>query len=680
MKYPHTKKVDIVEKIHGDKIEDPYRWLEEVESDQVQRWAFKQDELTRKFLREGGKFRSIYEGLKKVWSYSTQGTPEVKGDKMFYLAKDALQDYPVLYCREPKDDNAKVLLDPNKWSDDGSYSLSLWSVSEDGKFVVYGKNCSGSDWSEIRILDVDNGEDLPEMINWCRFTQVSWKKDSSGFFYNRFPEEGSVPPEDRVNYSKIYFHRIKTPQAEDVLVYEDKKNKEYGFYSIVTDDGKYLLVFASVGTERKNLVFMRKVEEENEFNQLIGVFDADYTYVFSIGEIIFFKTDKDAPLGRLISIDLNRPEPDYWREVISESEDNLERAVFAGGKFVVEYLHDASSIIKTFSKEGKFEREIKLPDKGMVLGLLGYAERQDLYFKFSSFLYPGTVYRYDIKSGETTEFGREGLETDVSKFIVERLFAQSRDGTKIPFFVARRKDLKIDGSNPAILYGYGGFNVPQTPWFSPTVYYWIQKGGVYALANLRGGGEFGENWHRGGMLGAKQNVFDDFIAVAQALTEKKYTKREKLAISGGSNGGLLTAACMIQRPDLFGAVVCEVGVLDMLRYHKWTVGRYWIPEYGDPENEEHFKFLVAYSPLHNVKKGENYPPILINTADTDDRVYPAHSFKFAATLQEKSNGKNPVFLRIEKKSGHGHGMSVSKAVEKTADVYSFLFKTLGIEP
>lgn len=679
MKYPETKKHDLVEVIHGVNVEDPYRWLEDVESDEVKKWAEAENEFSEKFLRDGTDFKKICVDLKKIWSYPKKGAPINKGGKYFFLAEDGAQNHAVFYCQETLDSPPRILLDPNKWSEDGSSSLNYKFISNDGKFVAYGRSESGSDRQEIKIIDVEKGEDLPETLKWCRFTVVSWKKDSSGFFYNRLPEDGSVPPEDMTNYSKIYFHSLGDSQEKDELIYEDKENKKWSFHTEISLDGDFLMVYISNDRNYNNKILIRKIDGKEPFTYLIDEFEAEYRYVYNEGEIFYLWTNLDSPLGRIISLDLKDLSKEKRREVISETIDKLENAKAVGGKFVLEYLHDAHTVVKIFSVEGEYVKNIPLPDIGTIYGINGEPDQDEAFFKFFSFTCPGTVYRYDFVKNRISELNRDGLSVDSSKFVAERLFSVSKDGTKVPFFVVRRNDLKLDGSNPAILYGYGGFNGSMSPWFSVPMYYWIEKGGIYILANLRGGGEFGEDWHKGGMLGNKQNVFDDFISVAEFLIENRYTGKDKLAIRGGSNGGLLVGSCMVQRPELFGAVVCEVGVLDMLRYHKWTVGRYWIPEYGDPEKEEDFKFLYAYSPLHNVKKEVNYPPILIITADTDDRVYPAHSFKFAAALQEKSSGANPVFLSIEKKAGHGHGKPVSQMIEKSADIYAFLLKTLGVE-
>ncbi|MBN2363860.1 S9 family peptidase [candidate division WOR-3 bacterium] len=679
MKYPVTKKRNFTEELHGKQVADPYRWLEKIETEEVGKWVSEQNKFSKKFLRDGAAYDKILKELKKIWYYSSQNAPSVKGGKYFYLANDGTQNHNILYVKESLDAPPRILLDPNKWSKDGSSSLSVLYISDDGKYLVYGISRSGSDWQDIKILDVEKTKDLPETLKWCRFTFVSWKKDSSGFFYNRFPEETSVPPEDRINYSKVYFHELNSDQSQDVLIFEDNKNKEQDFYPVVTYDGEYLLIFAGIGTDNKNLVYVRKLIENKRFIRLIPDFEAEYTYVYNIGDIFFFKTDLNAPFGKIVSIDLKNPSEKAWKEVVPETRNKLLNATTAGEKFILEYLYDAHSVLKIYSLEGKLLNEIQLPGLGTVLGISGEPDLKDIYFKYTSFTYPGIVYQYDINRNEMKEFSRDGLSVDQSEFTIERLIAVSKDGTKVPYFLVRGKSVERNGSNPTILYGYGGFNIPETPSFSVSLYYWLKKGGIYALANLRGGGEFGEVWHKGGMLGNKQNVFEDFIAVAQSLIENGFTQKEKLAIRGGSNGGLLTGACMIQKPELFGAVVCQVGVLDMLRYHKWTVGRYWIPEYGDPENKEHFQFLYAYSPVHNVKKGVKYPPVLITTADTDDRVYPAHSFKFAAELQEKSSGESPVLLRIEEKAGHGHGKSLSKLVEQASDIYSFLNKTLGLE-
>lgn len=678
--YPETKKVDVAEDFHGVKVADPYRWLEDVEDKGVKEWADGHNKLTYGFLREGPEFKDIKTRLTQIWNYEKFSPPRKRGERYFFFRNDGLENQMVLYAQDTSDVSPQVVIDPNTWSADGTSALENLAIAEDGKLLAYGRSEAGSDWQNIRVLDIDSGEEHPETLKWCLFAGIAWKRDGSGFFYNRYPEAGSVPDEDRTNFSRVCFHTPGTPQEEDECIYEDKDNKELDFHPHVTDDGKYLIIHVSLGTDPKNRIYYKQIDGKGKIVKLLDKMDAEYTFIHNEGPIFYFKTNLDAPRGRIIAIDIENPERANWSEILPESEDTIDSVAVVNGQLTLTYMHHAYNQIKVYELDGTYLKDIELPAVGSVGPMHGKPVDKEMFFIFTSFLYPSTVFRYDFVKGQLHVFKKPDVDFDPRKFETRQVFYESRDGTKIPMFITHKKELKLNGSAPAILYGYGGFGISLTPSFSVSNLLWLERGGVYALANLRGGNEYGEDWHQAGMLERKQNVFDDFIAAAQWLSENKYTSSKKLAIQGGRNGGLLVAACMTQRPDLFGAVICQVPVIDMLRYHRWTIGRYWVPEYGDAEKDAgHFKFMYPYSPLHNVKDGVAYPPVLITTADTDDRVFPAHSFKFAAVLQSKDAGANPLLLRVERKAGHGHGKPTAKIIETASDIYTFLFKTFGME-
>jgi len=591
-----------------------------------------------------------------------------------------LQNQSVLYMQTSLQSPPRVVLDPNQLSADGTISVSALALSKDGKLMAYGLSSSGSDWQEIKIRDVDSGKDYKEVLKWCKFSSIAWKHDGSGFFYNRFPAEGSVPKEDRNNYNRVYWHKPGTPQNADILIYQDKKNKELGFSPFISEDGKYLLLEVWQGTDPHNRIYYRPVNSKRPFIKVLNKNDAGYSYIYNQGSSFYFKTDKGAPRGRIVKIDFKKPDEKYWQEIIPEQKEVLRYAVVVNGFLIVDYMQDAHDIIKMYTLNGHFVREIKMPTLGSVYSISGRPEDKEMFITFASFLYPTTIYRYDFTIDHLDTFRKSEIKFNTDDYVTRQVFYQSKDGTRVPMFITHRKNLELNGKNPTILYGYGGFDVNKLPSFSVARLVWLENGGVFAQANIRGGGEYGEEWHRAGMLEKKQNVFDDFIAAAEYLIREKYTNPKRLAINGGSNGGLLVAACMVQRPELFGAVLCQVPVIDMLRYHKFTVGRYWIPEYGNAEADSNqFKFLYAYSPLHNIKEGVEYPPTLVTTAESDNRVAPLHAMKFVATLQEKYKGRNPILIRVETKAGHGAGKPTSKRIAEVADLYTFLFKVFGMD-
>jgi prolyl oligopeptidase len=676
---PFTRRDDIVDDYHGTKVADPYRWLENPASEETLAWVEAQNALMSHYINTIPARGQIQSRLTSLWDYPKYSVPVRKGNHYFFSKNTGLQNQSVLYMQETLQSEAIVVIDPNTFSEDGTIALTNQVVSKDGKLLAYGISSGGSDWQEIKIRQVDSGIDFPEVIRWCRFSSIAWRHDNQGFYYNRLPEPGTVPEEDQNNFSQVYWHTLDTPQAEDRLIYERPEAKELIFYPFITDDGVYLVLHVGHGTEPKNRLYYREVQSDGPFIRLLDEADARYNLVGNTGSIFYVQTNLDAPRNRIISIDIEHPDRANWKELIPQQDDVMDFVIMVNNQFVVTYMRDAHHQVKIYNLDGSFVRDITLPTLGSIVGMSGKPEHTEMFINFTSFLYPPTIFRYDFPSNSLTLLHGAEIDVDVSSYETKQVFYTSKDGTRVPMFLTYKKGLTLDGTNPTLLYGYGGFDISLTPTFAIQTLVWLEHGGVYAVANLRGGGEYGEEWHRAGTLEHKQNVFDDFIAAAEWLIANKYTNTSRLAIQGGSNGGLLVAACMIQRPALFGAVLCHVPVIDMLRYHKFTVGRYWVSDYGNAETDpEHFKFLYAYSPLHNVKEGEVYPATFILAADTDDRVVPAHAKKFAATLQAADGGKNPILLRIETKAGHGLGKPTAKVIEERSDVLAFLFERFGM--
>ena len=678
--YPIAKKVDVVDDYHGTKVADPYRWLENADAEDTRAWVEAENKITYEFIRTSPGYEKTKQRLTQLWDYAKYSAPFKKGDRYFFSKNNGLQNQSVLYMQTSLDAEPVVLLDPNTFSKDGTVALSGMSMNEDGTLLAYGISKSGSDQREYHIRNTDSGEDFNDVILWCKFAGIAWKHDNSGFFYNRFPKPGTVAREDENKYNRVYWHKLGTPQSQDIPVFKDDANKELGFWPFITEDGKYLVLHVYSGTDPRNMIYYRKVNSKRPFKKLIDKLEAEYSFIYNKGPLFYFKTNLDAPKGRIIAIDIRRPDRKNWKEIIPENKDVLDIVSVNDNKLVTAYMHDVHHLLKIFDFQGNPAGEIKLPAIGTVGGLSGKSDESEMFITFTSFLYPTTIFRYDFRDGKMEVFRQPKIDFNPDEYVTRQVFCRSKDGTRVPIFITHKKDIKLNGDNPTLLYAYGGFNVSIKPHFSVSRLFWMENGGIYAVAILRGGSEYGEEWHRAGMLGKKQNVFDDFIAAGEWLIENKYTSNKKLAINGGSNGGLLTAACLLQRPDLYGAVVSQVPVIDMLRYHKFTVGHFWIPEYGNAEaNEEDFKFLYAYSPLHNVKENVDYPPTLVTTADTDDRVAPLHAKKFVATLQEKYKGSNPILLRVETKAGHGAGKPTTKRIEEAADIYTFLFKVFGMD-
>lgn len=671
--YPVTAKTNVVEVLHGQVINDPYRWLEDDNAPATEAWVEAQNQVTFGYLERIPYRDRLKARLTTLWNFERYGIPWKEGGRYFFFKNDGLQNQSVLYTLASLDGEPRMLLDPNVLAADGTVALTSTAVSPDGKHLAYGTSASGSDWQEWHVRSVDSGEDTSDHLRWVKFSSASWTKDGKGFFYSRYdePEEGAALT--GVNYfQKLCYHRLGTPQSEDRLVYERPDQKEWGFGGEVTDDGRYLIIGVWKGTDPKNRVFYQDLQQADApVVELLNDFDAAYNFIDSDGPVFWFHTDLDAPRGRVIAIDIRQPERANWKELIAEAPETIQGVNVLNNQFLVEYLKDAQSQVRLFALDGAPAREIELPGIGSASGFGGKRGDTETFFSFTSFNRPSTVYRHDMQSGETTVFRAPEVAFDPDDYVTRQIFYESKDGTRVPMFLTHRRDLKIDGQVPTLLYAYGGFNISLTPRFSVANLVWMEMGGIYAQPNLRGGGEYGEEWHQSGTKDRKQNVFDDFIAAAEWLFANGYTQPEKLAIAGGSNGGLLVGACMTQRPELYGVCLPAVGVMDMLRFHKFTIGWAWTSDYGSPDNAEEFPALQAYSPYHNLRRGVEYPATLITTADHDDRVVPAHSFKYAARLQEYHRGRNPVLIRIETKAGHGAGKPTTKQIEEAADKLAF---------
>jgi prolyl oligopeptidase len=677
--YPETKKIDHVDDYHGSPIADPYRWLEDPDSEATAAWVAAQNRVTFDYLARIPERAAIESRLTQLWDYERYSLPVKKGGRYFYTRNDGLKNQSILYVADSMQEPPRELLDPNRLSADGTVALAGWSVSDDGKRLAYSLASAGSDWNEWKVLDVGTGKPLADHLKWVKFSSASWSHDNAGFYYSRYDE----PPPDqtftKANYfQKLYYHKLGDPQSSDQLVYQRADEKEWGFHGRVTDDGKYLLIVVWKGSEPKNQIFYKQLDSpDSPVVELITGFDADYDFIDNDGAIFWFSTDNAAPLRRVIAVDLAKPAREHWQTLIPESKATLQSVNRVGEALIAEYLQDAHSAVKVFDLQGQHLRDVSLPAIGSAGGFRGERGDNETFFSFTNHTTPGTIYRYDVASGAASVYRAPALKFNPADYESKQVFCTSRDGTQVPMTIVYRRGLKLDGNNPTMLYGYGGFNISLTPAFSVSALAWLERGGVYAVPNLRGGGEYGRDWHEAGQKHRKQNVFDDFIAAAQWLIDNKYTRPQRLAIRGGSNGGLLVGAAMTQRPELFAAAVPAVGVLDMLRYHKFTIGWAWVAEYGSADDPEHFANLLKYSPLHNLKPGTHYPATLIVTGDHDDRVVPAHSFKFAAALQAAHAGDTPTMIRIETRAGHGAGKPTAKLIAEAADVLAFLTQELG---
>jgi len=677
--YPKAKTVDQVDDYHGTKVSDPYRWLEDTDSADTHAWVEAENKVTFGYLDQIPYRRAIRERLLKLWNYERFTVPGQQGGRYFFQHNDGLQNQNVLLVAESLNAEPRVLLDPNTLSSDGTVALAGEAITDDGKLLAYGTAASGSDWEEWHVRDVDSGKDLPDLIKWVKFSGASWSKDGKGFYYSRYDEPKGTALRDANYFQKLYYHTVGTPQSDDKLIYERPDNKELGFGGAVTDDGHYLVIFVWQGTSPKNRLYYKDLTQPNsEVVKLLDDFDAEYRFIDNDGPIFWIRTDLDAPRGRLIAIDTRHPEKTNWETVVPQGPDKLEEANVVDNLFLISYLKDAKTEVRVHDLKGKFLRNVDLPGIGTAAGFGGKRTYKETFYSFTSFISPTTIYRYEPSTGKSTVFRKPKVDFDATKYETKQVFYNSKDGTRIPMFLTYKRGLKLDGQNPTLLYAYGGFDISLTPGFTVPTVVWLEMGGIYAQPNLRGGGEYGEEWHLAGTKERKQNVFDDFIAAAEWLIANKYTSTPKLAIRGGSNGGLLIGAVLTQRPDLFGATLPLVGVMDMLRFQKFTIGWAWTSDYGSSDNADDFKWLYAYSPLHNLKPGTKYPPTMIATADHDDRVVPGHSFKFAATMQADQAGTAPVLIRIETKAGHGAGKPISKIIEETADEWAFVAHHLGM--
>lgn len=681
--YPASPHLDGNDVLHGVRVPDPYCWLEDLDSEPTRAWVLAQNQLTFSYLSQIPARERILQRLTELWDYERYGVPFKRGGRYFFTRNDGLQNQSVLYRLESLEAEPIVLLDPNQLSEDGTVALAGCAVSEDGQLLAYGLSTAGSDWQEWRVRQVESGHDLADHLKWVKFSGASWTPDGKGFFYSRYDAPALGEAYKQTNYyQKLYYHRIGAPQSSDALVYQRPDQPEWGFDGQVTEDGHYLIISVWKGTHRQNGVFYKNLQsednqaEDNQVVELLQGFDASYSFIGNDGPVFYFLTDLDAPLSRVIAINVQQPERTSWQQVIAEAADLLQSVHLVNHRFTALYLHHAQSQVKILDKAGQLVQEVKLPGMGTVAGFGGRQQDHETFYLFTGFTTPGVVYRHDLETGQSTIFREPKVGFDPKAYVTEQVFYPSKDGTKVPMLISYKKGLKLDGHNPTYLYWYGGFNISLTPFFSVSNLVWMEMGGVYAQANLRGGGEYGRAWHEAGMKLKKQNVFDDFIAAAEWLIEHKYTSTPKLAIGGHSNGGLLVGGCLTQRLDLFGACLLSVGVLDMVRFHKFTIGWAWVSDYGSPEDPEEFKALLAYSPYHNVRAGTAYPATLVLTADHDDRVFPAHSFKFAAALQAGQRGESPILIRIETEAGHGATTPTSKLIEESADRWAFLAQTL----
>jgi prolyl oligopeptidase len=677
--YPEAAQGKQVDNYFGTKVPDPYRDLENADSESTRKWIEAENKLTFDYLAGIPERKAINDKLTALWNYEKYTVPFREGGRYFFSKNTGLQNQSVLYTGTALPGEATPLLDPNTLLKDGTVALSGIDITADGKLLAYGLATAGSDWQQWKVRDIETGKDLTDDVQWVKFSSASWKKDGSGFFYSRYDAPASADQLKQANYfHKVYFHKLGTPQSRDELVYERKDRMTWNFSPEVTEDGRILIITVSQGTDPKNRIFYKNLQLPNApVVELLNKQDASYVFIGYDGNTVWFKTDLGAPRGRIVSLDALKPE--RMTTVVPEAAEKLESVELVGDRFIANYLKDAHSVVRLFEISGQPAGEIAFPGLGTASGFKGKRKETETFYSFVSFTEPPAIYRYDLKSGQSTVLFRPKVDFNSDEFTTEQVFYPSKDGTKIPMFLTYRKGLQKNGKNPTLLYGYGGFNSSVTPSFSPANAAWLQMGGVYAVANLRGGGEYGEQWHLDGTKLKKQNVFDDFIAAGEWLIANKYTSTPKLAIHGRSNGGLLVGAVLNQRPELWGAALPAVGVMDMLRFQKFTIGWAWTSDYGSSENTNEFGALYKYSPLHNIKPGTKYPPTLITTADHDDRVFPGHSFKYAAAMQAAQAGPAPVLIRIETRAGHGAGKPTSKIIEEASDQWAFLVKNLEMK-
>ena len=678
--YPQAKPGAQVDDYHGVKVSDPYRWLEDTDSADTHAWVEAENKLTFSYLDQIPYRKAIHGRLTKLWNYERFSAPEQEGGRYFFEHNNGLQNQNVLLAAESFNAEPRVLLDPNLLSSDGTIAVSDTAISDDGKLMAYSLATSGSDWNEWHVRDVDTGKDLPDLVKWVKFAGASWSKDGKGFYYSRYDEPTGATMRDTNYFQKLYYHRLGTVQSEDKLIYERPDNKEMMFGGGVSDDGHYLIIHVAQGTSPNTRVYYKDLTQpDSQVIKLLDDFDARYEFIDNDGPVFWFETNLDAPRGRLLAIDTRHPERANWKTLVPQSADKLQFATVVNNSFLLGYLKDARTVVRVHDLSGTFLRDVDLPGIGTAVGFIGKRKDKETFYAFTSFISPTTIYRYDPVAGKSSVFRQPKVDFDSTRYETKQVFYASKDGTRVPMFLTYKKGIKLDGQNPTLLYAYGGFDISLTPAFSVPNVVWLEMGGLYAQPNLRGGGEYGEEWHQAGTKLKKQNVFDDFISAAEWLIANKYTSTPKLAILGRSNGGLLIGAVLTQRPDLFGVTLPEVGVMDMLRFHKFTIGWAWTSDYGSSDDPAEFKAIYAYSPLHNLKPGTKYPPTLIATSDHDDRVVPGHSFKFAATMQADQAGPSPVLIRIETKAGHGAGKSITKLIDETADTWSFVTYNLDMK-
>lgn len=679
--YPETKQGEVEDEYFGTIVKDPFRWLEDDNSDETAEWVKKQNELTEGFLETIPYRENIKSRLLEIWDYPKMSAPTKKGDKFFFYKNDGLQNQSVLYYKgTPYSKDDIELLDPNELAKDGSISLSTTSVSDDGTLLGYAISKAGSDWQEIFVRDIETGKDLEDHIQWVKFSGIAWVEN--GFYYSRYPEPRKGEELSGVNENaKIYYHVMGTDQSDDILIYEDSENPQIGFHASVTENKKYLIISASESTSGNALYYKDISVENSPVIKIVDSFDNDFHVVDEIDNKLYVYTNYNAPRYKIITIDTKNIAKYAWKDFIAEEEGVLQNISFIGGKFIANYMIDAHSVVKIFDEKGEYLYNLDVDIIGTISGFGGERDDEHTFYTVTSFITPATIYIYNIEKNESKIYNPSKIDFHADEYETKQVFYNSKDGTRIPMFIIHKKGVALDGTSPTLLYGYGGFNISLTPYFSISRLVWLEQGGVVAIANLRGGGEYGEEWHKSGTLLKKQNVFDDFIAAAEYLIDSKYTSPNRLTIQGGSNGGLLIGAVTNQRPDLFAVALPAVGVMDMLRYHQFTIGRYWATDYGTSEdNDEMFKYLYSYSPIHNIDSTVNYPAVLVTTGDHDDRVVPAHSFKYISTLQSTYKGENPVLIRIETQAGHGAGKPTMKIIDEIADVYSFAFYNMDFTP
>ena len=684
LSYPETKKIDVVDDYFGTKVADPYRWMESLDSTDVAAWVAAQNKVTSEYLGKLPLREHFKQRITELWNYPKVGIPVRDGGRYFFQKNSGLQRQSPLYVRESLTAAPSLVIDPNVLSPDGSLSLAQWMPSPDGRLLAYGLSEGGADWETIHVRHVDKGQDLPDEVKWMRFSEISWTKDAQGFFYSRYPE----PPKDKVleaalSDQALYYHRVGTPQSEDKLIYSRPDIPNWFITGSTTEDGRYLLVFMYKGSDNNNRLYYSDLDDPKNpkiggpVKPLIETDDAEFSAFGNAGSVLYLRTDRDSPNRKIIALDVRHPEPGAWKTVVPEGKESIEAVNLIGGRIVAHYLVDVQSRLSLFRLDGSPEGDIALPGTGTIAGIGGRQDTSEIFYSFSSPLFPTTVFSYDPATKQQNPFEAAKAPVDVSQFETKLAFAISRDGTRVPFFVTSRKGIALDGSHPTMMYGYGGFSISTQPTYRTEVPAWLELGGIWVTVNMRGGAEYGEAWHRAGRLEKKQNVFDDFIAVAEQLIKDKYTSPEKLGMMGGSNGGLLVGAVAEQRPDLFAVALPAVGVMDMLRYDKFTGGRAWVTEYGSSSDAGQFAYLIKYSPVHNVKPGACYPATLVTTADHDDRVVPSHSFKFTATMQAAQACARPILIRVETQGSHGY-RPTDKRIAELADEWAFAAAQMGV--